>query len=186
MCEDGKEILVTRGDVHNIDGTQYMVEPLIRYFTKFTSNNGWIAAEEDEGWHVLAMEAFSHYTYHRSSGMFMVCDLQGRYRHDRSNSRRCRFELTDPAVCSRRRVYGPTDMGEKGMESFFANHVCNRFCDWDGQWQVPRETRQWFPKSSSTTMMPSSQAHTLSVQYRTTFRQGFGGIIEEDSDESDY
>lgn len=182
MCELGKEILITRGDVHTIGGTQYMVEPLIRYFTKFTSNNGWIADEEDEGWQALAMEAFSHYTYHRSGGNLIVCDLQGRHRHDPYNSNRCRFELTDPAICSRRRQFGPTDMGEKGIESFFDNHSCNRFCNYDGRWQRPRETRQWFSLSSSTAMMPSSQAHKLSVSYRTTFRQGFGGIVEEDSD----
>jgi Alpha-kinase family len=45
-----------------INGTNYLVEPLIRYFKKYTSNNGWIA---DAGWAGEAMEAFSHYTYHR-------------------------------------------------------------------------------------------------------------------------
>ena len=43
MCEYGKEILVTRGDVHRIGGEQYLVEPMIRYFQKFTSNNGSMA-----------------------------------------------------------------------------------------------------------------------------------------------
>ena len=41
VCANGKEILVTRGDVHTIGGRKYLVEPLIRNFTKFTSNNGW-------------------------------------------------------------------------------------------------------------------------------------------------
>mmetsp|Transcript_25152 Transcript_25152/g.38728 ORF Transcript_25152/g.38728 Transcript_25152/m.38728 type:complete len:270 (-) Transcript_25152:312-1121(-) len=186
MCEHGKEILITRGDIHRIGGQKFLVEPLIRYFTKFTSNNGWIADEDDVGWTVLAMEAFSHYTYHRSGGQMIVCDLQGRYRYDRYNRGKCRFEMTDPAICSRRCNYGPTDLGEKGIDSFFANHICNEFCNYDGRWQRPRDAYQYFPMSSSTSMVPSSMAHKLNMQYRTTFRQGFNGILEEDSDEDSY
>jgi len=126
MCEHGKEIMITRGDVMDIGNHRDMVEPLIRYFTKFTSNNGWIA--DNEGWQGLAMEAFTHFTYHRSGGQLIVCDLQGRYRYDR-----CRFELTDVAICSRTRRYGPTDLGEKGIDTFFANHTCNHFCHYNGK-----------------------------------------------------
>lgn len=105
MCPHGKEILFSYGAVHKIGGKKYLVEPFIRYFEKFTSNNGWIADEDDVGWEVLAMEAFCHYTYHRSGGQMIVCDLQGRYRHNRYDRSKCRFELTDPAICSRRRSY---------------------------------------------------------------------------------
>ena len=115
----------------------------------------------------------------------IVCDLQGRYRHNRYSRDKCRFELTDPAICSRRKNYGPTDLGEKGIESFFANHTCNKFCNYDGRWQRPRSPSQYFPTSSSTSMIPSSLAHTLNLEYRTTFRQGLNGILEEDSDEED-
>lgn len=184
ICDSDETILVTRGDVHTIGGTKYLVEPLIRNFTKFTSNNGWIA--DDEGWHGEAMEAFSHYTYHRSGGMLLVCDLQGRHKHDRFNKSKCRFELTDVAVCSRRRTYGPTDLGEKGIDSFFNSHVCNQFCNVDENWQRPNRTRQWFPQSSATSMMRTSQAHLLDLTNRSTFRPGYGGILEEDSDDSDY
>ena len=90
FCSNGRKILISRGDIHETDcGTKYLVEPLIRYFTKFTSNTGWIAKEEDIGWHVQCMEAFSHFTYHASSGKKMVCDLQGRFWPD---SGRHRFE----------------------------------------------------------------------------------------------
>jgi hypothetical protein len=185
FCASDETILITRGSVHTLIGKKYLVEPLIRYFTKFTSNNGWIT--NVEGWCGEAMEAFSHYTYHRSGGNLIVCDLQGRYRHNRFNSSKSRFELTDVAVCSRRCSYGPTDLGEKGIDSFFHNHVCNQFCHVNGRWQRPRSTSQWFPRSSSTSMMRSSQAHLLGLGNRSTFRQGFGGILEEDSeDEYDY
>ena len=183
ICSRDETILITKGDVHTIGGKMYLVEPLIRNFTKFTSNNGWIA--HDEGWVGEAMEAFTHFSYHRSGGNLIVCDLQGRYRHNRFNQSKSRFELTDVAVCSRRCHYGPTDLGEKGIDSFFHNHVCNQFCNVNGRWQRPRATTQWFPKSSSTSMMRSSQARLLNLGNRSTFRSGFGGILEEDSDDSD-
>jgi hypothetical protein len=167
ICAHGKEILMTKGDVHHIGRSKYLVEPLIRYFTKFTSNNGWISPHE--GWKGLAMEAFSHYTYHRSGGQLIVCDLQGRYRHDRFNSNRCRFELTDPAICSRRRSYGPTDLGEKGIESFFSHHQCNKFCHVGGYWSSPRVAREWFDSNSSTSMIGSTATHLLDIRNRTRF-----------------
>ena len=40
FCESKKEIMMTKGDVMKIGGKKYMVEPLIRYFCKYTSNNG--------------------------------------------------------------------------------------------------------------------------------------------------
>ena len=184
FCEAGKEILVTRGSVSKTsNGTKYLVEPLIRYFEKFTSNNGWIADEDEVGWAVLAMEAFSHFTYHRSGGSLIVCDLQGRYRHDKYNQKRCRFELTDPAICSRQRHYGPTDMGEKGIESFFSKHVCNKFCHMNRRWQRPRFAREWFPASSKTSMMTSRHAHMLDLTNKSTFNHGFDTLLEEDLDD---
>jgi len=72
--KDIRTILITRGDIHTIGGTKYLVEPLIRGFTKFTSNNGWIS--DKEKWQGKMMEAFTHYTYHRSGGNLIVCDLQ--------------------------------------------------------------------------------------------------------------
>jgi len=180
ICDSDETILITRGDVHTIGQRKYLVEPLIRNFTKFTSNNGWIS--DEEGWSGEAMEAYSHYTYHRSGGNLIVCDLQGRYKPNRFTKSKSRFELTDVAICSRRCTYGPTDLGEKGIDSFFNSHVCNQFCGVDGHWARPKLTRQWFPQSSSTSMMRSSQAHLLNLNNRSTFQPGYGGILEEDSD----
>uniref|UniRef100_A0A7S2Y4J4 Alpha-type protein kinase domain-containing protein n=1 Tax=Entomoneis paludosa TaxID=265537 RepID=A0A7S2Y4J4_9STRA len=188
FCEDGKEILITFGSVqtNRHTGMSYLVEPLIRYFEKFTSNNGWIASEDDVGWAVLAMEAFSHFTYHRSGGQMIVCDLQGRYRYDRYNSNRCRFELTDVAICSRQRRYGVTDLGEKGIESFFANHYCNEFCHSNGHhWSSPRTQRQWFAMSSGTSMLGSSAAHLLSTRNQTRFTSTMDPIYADDDDSDD-
>ena len=184
FCPAHVDILVSRGSLHSVGGRTYLVEPFIRYFTKFTSNNGWIADEDDEGWPVLAMEAFAHFSYHRTGGQKLVCDLQGRYRNDRRyRNGKCRFELSDPAICSRRREYGPTDMGEKGIESFFANHRCNRFCD--ERWQRPRAPRQWFETSSATSMLASTHASRLRLHDTTVFNPTIP-TIQEDSDSSDY
>jgi len=182
FCANDEKILITRGSVHNIGHTKYLVEPLIRNFTKFNSNNGWI--NRNEGWCGQAMEAFSHYTYHRSGGYLIVCDLQGRHKHNKFANSKSRFELTDVAVCSRNVKFGPTDLGEKGIDSFFDNHVCNQFCHIGGHWKRPRKTRQWFPKSSSTSMMRSSQSHLLHLGNRSTFQPGLGGIMEADYDDS--
>lgn len=183
MCEDKKGILITKGSVMSRHGTKYTVEPLIRYFTKFTSNNGWIASDADLGWPVLAMEAFSHYTYHRTGGQLIVCDLQGRYRNDTYSRDRCRFELTDVAICSRKRNYGPTDLGEKGIESFFAGHQCNQFCHRDGHWTSPRAPRQWFEASSNSSMMRSSSADLLSTKNRARFTSTLDAIYDDSDDE---
>lgn len=147
FCPVGHEITVNRGDIHRSNsGIPYLVEPLIRYFEKYTSNNGWIGDTDD--WEVRAMAAFTHFTYHQSNGRLIVCDLQGRYRSDR---RRSRFELTDPAICSVSRSYGPTDLGSRGIESFFANHSVNEFCE--SYWRKPGYSRSHFARSRGTTFV---------------------------------
>lgn len=183
MCQDGNEILITSGDVWTIDGEQCLVEPFIRNFEKFTSNNGWIADEDDVGSNVLIMEAFTHYTYHRSGGQMIVCDLQGRYRDDAYRCDRCRFELTDPAICSRRRNYGVTDLGEKGIESFFANHYCNEYCNFDGYWARPQKASSWFRTSSATTMIRSSAKDLLFAGNPHRFNNGMSTVYDDDDEE---
>lgn len=180
-----EKILVTKGHlITSNSGLKYLAEPVIREYKKFTSNSGWI--NNDGTWMTDAMEAFSHYTYHKSGGQLLVCDLQGRYRDNRrygSNSK-SRFELTDPAICSRSRSYGVTDLSEKGIESFFANHSCNGFCQ--SHWVRPRLQRRWFPNSSATSMFSSSVAHTLKSNNRTQFIIGRLGAIVEQSNGYDY
>ena len=192
ICERGKEILINRGSIHySRSGIPYLVEPVIRFYEKFNSNTGWIADTSD--WTVRCMEAFSHYSYHRSGGFLIVCDLQGRYRCNRYAGSKSRFELTDPAISSRNCRYGPTDLGEKGIESFFANHDCNEFCN--PHWARPRgRARQWFPQTQGTTMVPSRLSSHLQLSSRATFRQNLhelvhnnmGRIEEYDDSDSSY
>ena len=116
----------------------------------------------------------------------IVCDLQGRYRHDPYKKNRCRFELTDPAICSRQRNFGPTDLGEKGIESFFANHSCNRFCHANGQrWTSPRAPASWFCESSNTSMLRDTATEFLNTANRARFNANLDAIYEDyDSDAS--
>jgi len=187
FCVHDETILITKGHIISSgSGIQYLAEPVIKNFKKFTSNSGWI--ENSGCWTTELMEAFSHYSYHISDGENLVCDLQGRYRDNRRyRSGKSRFELTDIAICSRARSFGPTDLGEKGIESFFANHQCNQFCHANGdQWEEPHYTRSWFPSNSSaTSMFSSSDSHKLKSSNRTQFRLGGMGNIEEEDSDSD-
>lgn len=175
FCSGGREILVNKGAIHYSNSNiAYLVEPLIRNYTKFTSNSGWI--DDTASWEVRAMAAFSHFTYYKSGRKLIVCDLQGRYRHDRSG-RKSRFELTDPAICSTHRGYGPTDLGEKGIDSFFANHECNEFCQ--SHWSKPHASHQWFARTRGTTMLPSRFTSKLNLQDRFEFTGvALAGIME--------
>jgi hypothetical protein len=114
----------------------------------------------------------------------IVCDLQGRHRFNKYNRGKSRFELTDPAICSRRRLYGPTDLGEKGIESFFHHHSCNRYCQ--DQWQSPNYQRNWFSTTNTTTMVRSSQANLLYADNRARFATTLQPIYDYDSDDDSW
>jgi len=110
-----------------------LVEPYIEGFVKFNSNTGWTNSSSNEWF--LVMQALSHYSYHVSSGQFLLCDLQGGIYRDG-------VILTDPVIQSRRQTFGPTDLGPEGISTFFSRHRCNKFCTLN--WSRPRDTHQYF------------------------------------------
>jgi hypothetical protein len=75
---------------------------------------------------------FSHFTYEKSKGQLMVVDLQGVFTVQRDNSKL--YQLTDPVIHKKKSKqlkawsFGRTDRGRKGMEAFFATHVCTDLC----------------------------------------------------------
>jgi hypothetical protein len=94
-------------------------------------------------------QAFSHFSYERSSGNFMVVDLQGVLTVKDNGS--TVYELTDPVIHQHERLrrrnrsrrhdrnseannskkkwnFGRTDRGTDGMKAFFETHVCNDAC----------------------------------------------------------
>ena len=99
-------------------GRTVFQEPFIENYEKFNSNTGW--ANNGSHW-ARVMQAISHFSYHASKGQHLLCDLQGAVYSDG-------VVLTDPAILSCDQRYGPTDLGEKGIISFFEEHVCNEFC----------------------------------------------------------
>ena len=111
-------------------------------FIKYNTNNGYV--NEDVGKKsptiILCggevpltdfLQAFSHWTYVHTEHKLLLCDLQGVLDQE---GRTPRFNLTDPAVCSNKRVskirrpYGRTDLGLKGIRSFTKHHKCNIVC----------------------------------------------------------
>lgn len=90
------------------------------------------------------MQALSHFSYHASRRAILLCDLQGAVYRDR-------VVLTDPVVHSLDRRYGPTDMGSRGMSTFFHHHKCNLFCR--PEWRWPQHTAAEFPLRIGTSMV---------------------------------
>lgn len=84
-----------------------------------------------------AMQALSHFSYHISCGLLLLCDLQGA-RDDTGGA-----IITDPAILSLDMSYGSsTDADPIGIFTFFQKHLCNIFCD--NNWLLPADrTRAW-------------------------------------------
>lgn len=95
------------------------------------------------------MQALSHFSYHFTRRTAVMCDLQG------AIYKNCAV-LTDPAIHSIDRRYGPTDMGAKGISTFFHHHKCNEFCK--AHWRHPRTTSPEFPRRYGTSMVSSDGA----------------------------
>ena len=121
-------------------GQKVLQEPFIENWQKFNSNTGW---KDDSLQWSRVMQALSHFSYHTSGGQFVLCDLQGGVY---SNG----VVLTDPVILSRSGQYGVTDLGSKGISSFFATHKCNEFCKAD--WATPKDTAQYYNVMKRTSM----------------------------------
>lgn len=147
-----------------------LVEPFIENFTKFNSNSGWVA--QDQGSWGELMQALSHFSYHVSGGQFLLCDLQGGVYRDGAI-------LTDPVIQSRTcGRFGPTDLGEDGISTFFARHVCNQFCSGRG-WQRPRAHRAVYRASQGTSMIAVEPTTPPCRRWLTTAYEDY----EDDDDE---
>ena len=97
-------------------------EILNRYekdFIKWTNNTSFVNIDSYSD----TVDAFSHWTYERTKGYLMICDLQGV--QVSSNQ----YLLTDPAMhCTDVLRFGTTNLAEKGMKHYFRTHKCNDVC----------------------------------------------------------
>ncbi|CAF4525120.1 unnamed protein product [Rotaria sp. Silwood1] len=87
---------------------------------KWNNNSGGVSLSE----YSTILQAFSHWTYHITSGRLMVVDLQG-VKVDRA------YLLTDPALhCNDLLRFRETrtNLSIKGMRQFFRTHVCSDVC----------------------------------------------------------
>ncbi|KND91556.1 Alpha-protein kinase 1 [Tolypocladium ophioglossoides CBS 100239] len=96
------------------------LEPFIEgEYVKYNSNGPYVLDDDDNPFNEIA-QAFSHFTFERSWGHFLVTDLQGV-----GNS------FTDPAIQTldpERFKLGPTNLNEEGFKFFFAMHTCKENC----------------------------------------------------------
>ncbi|KAE8547809.1 hypothetical protein EYB25_009602 [Talaromyces marneffei] len=122
-------------------GQMALCEPYIHNYQKWNSNNGWHDDSTEWG---KVMQAISHFSYHTSSGYYVLCDLQGGiHQHE--------VILSDPVILSQNRRYGITDLGLEGMGTFFSKHTCNEFCR--PNWTKPDDRFQLLHSVPGTTMM---------------------------------
>lgn len=97
------------------------LEPFIEGdYVKYNSNCGYVNDKERYERFSKAAQAFSHFTFERSKGRFLVSDLQG-----------VGYVLTDPAIHTldpERFKLADANLNEEGFKFFFARHVCNDIC----------------------------------------------------------
>ncbi|OCL06691.1 hypothetical protein AOQ84DRAFT_321073 [Glonium stellatum] len=125
------------GDEHSIDfivtacfkgksggplgDTCISLEPFLEgTYVKYNSNVGYVNEDIPDDPSNQAAQAFSHFTFERSRGHFLVSDLQG-----------VGELLTDPAIHTldpERFIMSTTNFGEDGFKFFFASHECNNVC----------------------------------------------------------
>jgi len=127
ITEDEQNIIDLRSrlDLSSLlfDGSHVTAEAFISgKFTKFLNNDGTVCNKSTV---TNLPGAFAHWTWEKTKGNFMVCDIQG-------VRKATKYILTDPCVHSRRTMngerYGSSDLGEEGMREFFIKHECNLLC----------------------------------------------------------
>lgn len=85
-------------------------------FEKFNSNSGYVEPGHTD------IQALSHFSFQHTRGKYLLVDLQG----IKTNSNQ--YLLTDPAFHSKLSNCGETDLGYRGIESFFKTHECSESC----------------------------------------------------------
>jgi len=97
------------------------LEPYIEgTYVKYNNNSGFVNKDNPHDRCNQAAQAFSHFTFERSKGRFLVSDLQG-----------VGNQLTDPAIHTsdpERFKLVDANLGKEGFKFFFSTHECNSIC----------------------------------------------------------
>ncbi|KAM0558116.1 hypothetical protein ACHAPJ_005283 [Fusarium lateritium] len=139
-----------KGKTGNSDADYISLEPFIEGdYVKYNNNCSYVNEDNPEDEFNKAAQAFSHFTYERSWGSFLVCDLQG-----------VGHVLTDPAIHtldSERFRLADTNLGKEGFKFFFATHTCNDICEKlelkskaSSLTSEKAEFREWWPTMDNT------------------------------------
>jgi len=103
--------VLLRGD-HQGALRRFLVEPYVHSFRKVNSNSGFVGGSDNVS---AALQALSHYSYHASGGMLVLCDLQC---GSATRSGGGGLTLSDPVIMSRfAGKYGVTDLGPLASET---------------------------------------------------------------------
>lgn len=137
-------------------GMHVLVWPWLSGWCKLNSNTGWESPEQPR-W----AAALSHFSYLASGGECLLCNLKGTM--DASGG--C---ISDPAIHSRGRTYGPLDLGVDGIRNFFAHHKCNELC---AQWPKPDAVEVLFPVSRDACVYISNGLPRAALQTPSRPRQ---------------
>ncbi len=106
-------------------------------FEKFNSNFGF-----EDLYISPVLSTLTHWSHESTGGEYLLCDLQGILFDKRRLTLKLKwnlllgtetswgFELTDPVIHSRNRVFAKTltDLRTVGMRKVLAGHKCNRLC----------------------------------------------------------
>lgn len=136
------------------DESVYAIEPFLEgNFVRYSDNVGRLS---DDFVYDPVVHAFSHFTYQFTSSTLIVVDLQG-----------VGQILTDPALHSYdpRPLHTTTNLGEDGINHYFATHVCNEVCQ---ALRLQRHPRQ--PKAAADAHASSASMHARAVMDTSLMR----------------
>lgn len=174
---------VKRGnDIVFFKGETFMLEQEIKgTFQKFNSNSGWSAGDD-------VLDTFSHWTWCETQSV-VVCDLQGvkggpgepMYGRNEVHY----YLLTDPAINSKDKRFGVSDMGDPGIQTFFHKHKCNYLCRAMGLQNYRPQGRQAIPvvRESSYSSMDSSCTSLPPPIFQPSRRSPALGTLQEGDEE---
>ncbi|CAH1274478.1 EEF2K [Branchiostoma lanceolatum] len=130
-------------------------------YIKYNSNSGFV---EDESLRCTP-QAFSHFTFERSSHNLIVVDIQG-----------VGDLWTDPQIHTKEGTdYGDGNLGTKGMALYFHSHACNRICKalnltpFDlSNTEIASLERAQFIQTSSKTILRGSEEIVIDPRLKNT------------------
>ncbi|KAL3692237.1 hypothetical protein R1sor_005888 [Riccia sorocarpa] len=123
-----EKVKFTKITLLKTEGKFYTKEKLLPgAWTRYSNNVQYVNRTQNGA----TLQAFSHWTYHVTSGLLLVTDLQGVKLPNENVPGENVFWLTDPAIhTSDANIlrFTNTNFGDDGCKLFLQNHQCNDVC----------------------------------------------------------